>query len=124
MYFVSLLGGALGDILVTGAGMVHGRGGRDDKSREFTRVNRRNINMFISTGKSLNVNPDLLFNNAIRRLVLVQGANLELSSDIFDKVEKRGANMFTNELLTELKIKFPKAGEWNRAKAKTRRRHR
>ena len=32
-----------------------------------------------------------------------------------DKVEKMGGTTFTNEMLMELTIKYPKAGEWNKA---------
>ena len=55
------------------------------------------------------------FNNAIRRLILAQGAEGDTLLIILDKVEKMGANTFTNELFTELKTKYPKADEWNRA---------
>ena len=42
-----------------GAGMVYGRGSRDDRSKEFTLVNPRNINIPVFTGKSLTTNPYL-----------------------------------------------------------------
>ena len=93
---------------------AYGRGGREDRGKEFALVNPRNINVPIFTGKSLNVNPYLPFNNAIRRLILAQGAEGDTLLTILDKVEKMGANTFTNELLIELKIKYPKADEWNR----------
>ena len=107
-------GGSEGDP-TDGEGMLQGRGGRDERGREFTLVNPRNINIPIFSGKSLNINPYLPFNNAIRRLILAQGVDGEVLLGVLDKVEKMGGATFTNELLAELTIKYPKAGEWNRA---------
>ena len=94
---------------------IHGGGGRDDRSREFTLVNPRNINIRVFIGKSLNVNPYLPVNNAIRRLMLAQGADGDLFLLELDKVEKMGAQAFINELLQELISRYPKAAGWNRA---------
>ena len=98
-----------------GDGIYQGRGGRDDRGKEFSLVNPRNINIPMFTGKSLNINPYLPFNNAIRRLILAQGADGDVLLTILDKVEKMGGATFTNEVLAELTTKYPKAGEWNRA---------
>ena len=69
----------------------------------------------IFTGKSLNNNPYLPFNNAIRRLTLAQGVDGEELLHILDKVEKMGGNTFTNELLKDLITVKPKAEEFNKA---------
>ena len=71
-------------------GVTQGGGYGDDKRKEFTLVNPRNINIPIFTGKALNANPYLPFNNAIRRLILAQGADGEQLLHILDKVEKMG----------------------------------
>ena len=63
-------GDPAGDIAVG-----YGGGRREDKGKEFTIVNPRNITIPIFTGKALNTNPYLFFNNAIRRLIMAQGAD-------------------------------------------------
>ena len=71
---------------------MYGRGGRDDRGREFAFVNLRNINIFVFTGKSFNINFYLPFNNAIRRLIIAQGADGEALLGELDKIEKMGGN--------------------------------
>ena len=51
-------------------------GGRDGEKRdysEFRLVNQRNIIITTFTGRNPNINPYVAFNNAMRRLMLVQG---------------------------------------------------
>ena len=96
-------------------GEIRGGGGRDDKRKEFALVNPRNINIRIFTGKTLNINPYLPFNNAIRRFIDAQGVDGEELLYILDKVERMGANTSTNELLKDFTVVNPKAEELIRA---------
>ena len=90
-------------------------GGHTDRSKEFTLVNPLNISIPTFTGKTLNSNPYLPFNNAIRRLVMAQGADGDTVLTILDKVEKMGTNTFTNQMLKELTGIYSKAPEYDRA---------
>ena len=108
-------GGSEGDP-PDGNGVGYGGGRRDDKSKEFTLVNPRNINIPTFTGKALNSNAYLLFNNAIRGLIMAQGADGDTLLTILNHVEKMGPNTFTNDMLQELiVIKYFDAPEFDRA---------
>ena len=93
----------------------NGGGGRTDRSKEFILVTPRNISIPTFTGKTLNSNPYLPFNNAIRRLVMAQGADGDTLLIILDKVEKMGTNTFTNDMRKELTGVYSKAPEFDRA---------
>ena len=86
-------GGSNGDPM-GGDELVYGNGGSYDRGREFTFVNPRNINIPVFTCKSLNINPYLPFNNAIRRFILAQGADGELLLGELDKIEKMGGGRY------------------------------
>ena len=102
-------GGSEGDP-TDGNGVVYRGGRRDDRSKEFTFVNPRNVNIPTFIGKALNTNPYLFFNNAIRRFIMAQGADGDTLVIILNHVEKMGPNTFINDMLQELiAIEFPKA---------------
>ena len=107
-------GGSEGDP-VGDAAVGCGGGRQDDKGREFTLVNPRNITIPTFTGKAFNTKPYLLFNNAIGRLTMAQGAGGDTLLTILNKVKKQGPNTFTNDMLQELITIYPKAPEFDRA---------
>ena len=49
------------------------------------------------SGRNLTTNPYLLFNNSLRRLILVQGKAGDDLLEILDDVEKMGAEQITKE---------------------------
>lgn len=67
------------------------------------------------TARNLQANPCLQSNNALRRLILVQGKAGEELLQIFDDVERCGADKFTKEDLDELAKEYPGASEYDRA---------
>ena len=87
--------------------------GRDDK--EFQLVNARIITITPFSGRNLPANPHLPFNNALRRLILLQGKDGEQLLDILDEVEQCGGDKFTKQDLQELSIRCPKIYQYDRA---------
>ena len=83
------------------------------KRNEFTLVNSRNITITPFTGRNLNTNPHLPLNNAVRSLILVQGADGEVLLRILDKIEARGATKFTSAELQAMITKYPKVAEFD-----------
>lgn len=63
----------------------------------------------------MNINPYLTFNNAIRRLILVQGQDGDVVVELLDRVEKFGARRFRRELLNKLKPQLLKIYAYDRA---------
>ena len=92
-----------------------GNKGNGHRKHEFIFVNPRNVTITLFSGRNLNTNPYVPFNNSIRRLILSQGSNGELLLRMLDKVEKRGGNKYDNILLQNLISKFPKAAEFDTA---------
>ena len=69
---------------------IGGNGGDDRRGREFQLVNPRKITITIFTGKQLNTNPYMPFNNAIRNLILTQGHDGEELLEVLDHIESFG----------------------------------
>lgn len=92
------------------------RGADEDRtSREFRLVNPRNVVIYVFTGKNLAPNPYLALNNSIGRLILPQGEDGEQLLAILDYVDTYGANKFTDDHLSNLKLQCEQAGEFDRA---------
>ena len=69
---------------------------------EFQLVNARNISITLFSGRNVQSNPYLPFNNAPRRLVLVQGQHGEELLKIFDDVEQFGDDKVNEQDLKQL----------------------
>ena len=78
------------------------------RTNEFTFANPRNIIAEAFARKNLHTNPDLPFNNALGRLILVQSSDGEMLLQIFDKIEALGATKHINEQLRMMIDKYPK----------------
>ena len=63
--------------------------------REFQLANARNIYIVPSSGGNMQINKYLPSNNALRRLMLVQGKDGDELLDILDEVEQCGGEKFT-----------------------------
>ena len=83
------------------------------KKGEFILVNFRNVTITPFSGRNLQINPYMRFNNSTRRLILPQGFDGEVLLKMFDKVEARGANKYDNNQLQILINKFSKAAEFD-----------
>ena len=92
-----------------------GGSNNDRQDREFQLVNARNINIVPFSGKNVQTNPYLPFNNALRRLILVQGKDGEELLDILDEVEQCGDDKFTKEDLKDIANRCPKIYQYDRA---------
>ena len=99
------------DYTMTGGG--NGRNGYNYK--EFQLVNARNVNINPFSGRNLATNPYLPFNNALRRLILVQGHDGEELLNILNEIEQCGDEKFTKDDLKELSTRYPKAYQYDRA---------
>lgn len=74
----------------------------------------RNINITLFNGRNIQSNPYLPFNNALRRLVLVQGKDGEELLDILDDVEQFGDDKVIKQDLRELATKYLKVYQYDR----------
>ena len=81
----------------------------------FILVNLRNIIVTPFSGRSLNATPYLPFNNAIRRLIFVQGSDGEVLLKVLDKIEALGPTKLTNEELNAMITRYPKMTEFDTA---------
>ena len=79
--------------------------GKED--REFQLVNARSINITPFCGRNVQANPGLPFNNAFRRLILVQGKDGEELLDIFDEIEQAGDDKISKEDFKDMSRKCP-----------------
>ena len=97
--------------------MTASRGGgrNEDRGKEFILVKSNNILIQTFSGKNLNTNPYLPFNESLKRLIYNQGIDGERLLEILEEVEGYGATKFDNTKLQELIKACPKAAEYNRA---------
>ena len=93
----------------------HRAGGDNDRAKEFSFVNPRNITIFTFTSKSLQTNPYLTFSNQLRRLILTMGADGEDLLELLDLVEKRGKYKVSKQLLINIAKEYPKIYEYDRS---------
>lgn len=89
--------------------------GDDDNGREFRLVNLRNVSVTPFTGKNLQANPYIKFNNHIRRLILTLRSDGEELVAILNKVEKFCNNKYTLKDLAKLAKDAPEAREYDRS---------
>ena len=71
-------------------------------------MNPRNITIFAFTGKSLQINPYLAFNNQLRRLIVTMGVDGEDLLELLDLVEKRGKYKVSKQLLVKMAKEYQK----------------
>ena len=86
----------------------------DEHSKEFRLVNPRNITITTFIGKNLHNNPYFIFNNQLRRLILIMGKDGDELLEILDVMEKLGGRKFTRQLLAEYHKDYPKIYEYDR----------
>ena len=87
------------------------------KRNGFAFANPRNISIFPLpfTGKNLNVNPYLPFNQSLRRLIFFSGggAGGEIVRKMLDKVEAFGDKKLNNEQLQTMINEYPRVAEFD-----------